>query len=214
VGKLRRNYSISCAPNDRAYRITVKRESTPGQPLGQASNWLHDQAGPGTVLHVAAPAGDFFLDTADTNPVVLVSAGVGLTPMVSMLEAIVADDANREVRWVHGTLNGRVHAMRDHVRRLVEVRAEQAIARTFYQAPLPTDRPGIDYDGTGLISAEWLVANSPADTATYYLCGPKPFLRSLVAGLSRQGIPLERIRYEFFGPADEILGSGNEQLAA
>jgi nitric oxide dioxygenase len=89
-GVLKRNYSISCAPNDRAYRITVKREGRADEPAGIVSNWLHDHARYGTVLRAAPPAGDFFLDQTSNAPVVLVSGGVGLTPMMSMLETITA----------------------------------------------------------------------------------------------------------------------------
>ena len=90
VGRLKRNYSISSAPDSRAYRISVKREARPVTPPGIVSNWLHDQASPDTVLKVAPPAGEFFLDEKEDGPVVLLSGGVGLTPMMSMLEAIVA----------------------------------------------------------------------------------------------------------------------------
>ena len=116
AGHLKRNYSISCAPEDRAYRITVKREASPGIPPGIASNWLHDHAGPGTMLQVAPPAGEFFLDERDDSPVVLLSGGVGLTPMVSMLEHIVRSGSGRPTWFIHGAENGRVHAMGEHVR--------------------------------------------------------------------------------------------------
>lgn len=212
VGALRRNYSISCAPNDRAYRITVKREAAPGVPAGQASNWLHDHALPGTVLRAAPPAGDFFLDTASDAPAVLVSGGVGLTPMVSMLETIAATTPARPTVWVHGALHGRVHAMRQHVRNLA-AQAPGVRLATFYADPLPGDRAGTDYDHRGLITAEWLVGHTPADAAVYYVCGPKPFLRSIVGGLVRQGVAPARVRYEFFGPADELLAD-SDRLAA
>src|SRR3954452_6345888 len=88
AGLLKRNYSISSGPNGRSYRISVKREARPGTPAGMASNWLHEQAGPGTRLRVAPPAGDFFLDEASDGPVVLLSGGVRLTPVMSMLEDI------------------------------------------------------------------------------------------------------------------------------
>ncbi len=202
-GVLKRNYSISCAPNDRAYRITVKREERPGTPAGLVSHWLHRQAGPGTVLKAAPPAGDFFLDRDSQAPVVLVSGGVGLTPMVSMLETLVAETPERETWFVHGALNGRVHAMRQHVRALV-AGSDNRHLHTVYAAPEAGDRPGEDYDAQGLITADWLVQAVPA-AATYYLCGPKPFLASLVNGLHRRGVPAERIRFEFFGPADELV---------
>lgn len=204
IGKLRRNYSISCAPNGRTYRITVKREAAPGLPPGQASNWLHDHARPGTVLKVAAPAGDFFLDRQSDRPVVLLSGGVGLTPMVSMLETIVAERPSHPTWWVHGALNGRVHAMRDHVRALAS-QAQQVTSRVFYADPLDGDRRGEGYDEAAVISPAWLARHTPVEEATYYVCGPKPFLRALVGGLARQGVPAERLRHEFFGPAEELL---------
>ena len=203
-GVLKRNYSISCAPNARAYRITVKREDAAAHPAGLVSNWLHGSARPGTVLKVAAPAGDFFLDRQSAEPVVLVSGGVGLTPMVSMLESIAAETPKRPTWFVHGALNGRVHAMRAHVQSLTANR-DALSTRTFYAEPEPQDRPGEHFDEAGMITAEWLVANTPSARATYYLCGPKPFLAALANGLARAGIPAERVRFEFFGPADELL---------
>ena len=203
-GVLKRNYSISCAPNDRAYRITVKREERPGEPAGIVSNWLHAEAKPGTALRLAPPAGDFFLDRSTKTPVVLVSGGVGLTPMLSMLETLVETGADRPVWYVHGSISGRFHAMREHVRGLA-ARAPNIEVRTFYAVPEDGDRQGIDYDADGLITADWLARETPLTEATYYLCGPKPFLASLVHGLARHGVPAERVRFEFFGPADELV---------
>jgi nitric oxide dioxygenase len=202
-GALKRTYSISCGPNDRAYRITVKREAALGVPAGIVSNWLHDYAGPGTVLKAAPPAGDFFLDQNDTGPVALVSGGVGLTPMLSMLEAIAMTTPQRPTWFVHGALNGRVHAMRNRIRQLAELSHEIRV-HTFYADPQASDRQGEDYDEAGLIKADWLARHTPLGQATYFLCGPKPFLRSLVTGLRAKGVPADRTRYEFFGPADEI----------
>lgn len=206
AGRLKRNYSISSAPEDRAYRISVKREARPGVPPGLASNWLHDHAGPGTVLQVAPPAGEFFLDEKDDGPVVLLSGGVGLTPLMSMLESIVRSGSGRPVWYVHGAENGRVHAMGAHARELA-TQAPNVTVRAFYNAPEPGDVPGRDYDERGLISADWLARHTPREEATYYLCGPRPFLRAMVGGLARTGVPLARIRYEFFGPADELLAA-------
>lgn len=203
-GVLKRNYSISCAPNDRAYRITVKREERPGEPAGIVSNWLHAEAKPDTALRLAPPAGDFFLDRSTKTPVVLVSGGVGLTPMLSMLETLVETGADRPVWYVHGSISGRFHAMREHVRGLA-ARAPNIEVRTFYAVPEDGDRQGIDYDADGLITADWLARETPLTEATYYLCGPKPFLASLVHGLARHGVPAERVRFEFFGPADELV---------
>lgn len=205
---LKRNYSISSGPEDRAYRITVKREARPGVPPGIVSNWLHDHAGPGTVLKVAPPAGEFFLNEKEDNPVVLLSGGVGLTPMVSMLEHIVRSGSGRPVWYVHGAENGRVHAMGAHVRELAaQARNGNVKVYTFYNTPDPGDQPGRDYDEPGLITGSWLARHTPIDEAVYYLCGPRPFLRGMVGGLARTGVPLGHIRYEFFGPADELLAA-------
>jgi nitric oxide dioxygenase len=147
---LKRNYSISSGPGDRSYRISVKREARPGVPPGIVFNWLHDQAGPGTVLKVAPPAGEFSLNEKEDNPVVLVSSGVGLTLMVSMLEHVVHSGSGRPLWYVHGAENGRVHAMGMHERELA-AHARNVTVRTFYNVPDPGDQAGRDYDERGLI---------------------------------------------------------------
>jgi len=206
AGLLKRNYSISSGPDRRSYRISVKREARPGTPPGFASNWLHDQAGRGTRLRVAPPAGDFFLDEASDGPVVLLRGGVGFTPMMCMLESIVQSGSGRPVWYVHGARDGRVHAMRNHARDLA-AKGRNVTVRTYYEAPEAADVAGRDFDEAGFISAEWLARNTPVSEAAYYLCGPRPFLRAYVSGLARKGVPLHRVRYEFFGPADELLAA-------
>jgi len=206
TGLVKRNYSISSGPGERSYRISVKREGAPGVPPGLASNWLHDHAGPGTRLRVAPPAGEFFLDEESNRPVVLLSGGVGLTPMMSMLEAIAQSGSGRATWYVHGAKNGRVHAMGKRARDLA-VQARNITVRTYYEMPEATDVAGRDYDEAGFISTDWLARNTPVSEATYYLCGPRPFLRAFVSGVARTGVPLHRIRYEFFGPADELLAA-------
>lgn len=198
---IKRNYSISSASNGETYRISVKRE-----PNGLASGWLHDEAKPGTVLKVAAPAGEFYLSEHVERPVVLLSGGVGLTPMVAMLESLVASGAQVPVQYIHGTHDRETHAMRNHVRALG---AKGAAVRVtdFHQTPLAGELEGQDYDAAGIITDEWLVANTPVAEADYYICGPRPFLRHAVSTLSLAGVPASRIHYEFFGPADELLAA-------
>lgn len=195
---LRRNYSISTAPNGRSYRISVKRE-----PGGAASTWLHDHAAVGGVLKVSPPAGDFFLPERPERPVVLLSGGVGLTPMVSMVEAIAEAHPELETHYIHGTASSATHAMDRHVRALAASRANISVA-TFYADPLAEDRPGVSHDANGLITIDWLRANTPIRDADIFLCGPKPFLRAFVGGLAKAGVPGDRIHYEFFGPAEEL----------
>lgn len=196
---LKRNYSISSAPNGQTYRISVKREVG-----GAASNWLHDSAQAGQLLQVAPPSGDFFLSDRPERPVVLLSGGVGLTPMISMLETIAAEHSGLETHYIHGTLDGTTHAMGNHVRRLAASRAG-IVATIFYQAPKSADIVGRDHDLSGVITADWLGQNTPVGTADYFLCGPRPFLKAMVAGLQASGVGRDRIHFEFFGPADELI---------
>jgi nitric oxide dioxygenase len=198
---IRRNYSISSAPNGRSYRISVKRE-----PNGLASSWLHDRVVVGDVVEVSPPAGDFFLPAKPERPVVLLSGGVGLTPMVSMLETIANDHPGLEAHFVHGALSSATHALGNHVRALAANHPGLSIA-TFYSEPLASDRAGATHDVTGLISIDWLARHTPINDADSFLCGPRPFLKTFVTGLSRAGVPQARLHYEFFGPADELLSA-------
>jgi nitric oxide dioxygenase len=196
--QLKRNYSISCRPNSDSYRISVKREAN-----GQGgSRFLHDDVKVGDILEATPPAGDFFLPKAPPRPVVLLSGGVGLTPMVSMVETIADQLPALETHYVHGTMNSRTHAMDAHVRSLAEAHGKIRVA-TFYSEPHPDDAVGQTHDADGFISMEWLQDNTPLHEADVYLCGPKPFLRAFTRDLARAGVSSDRIHYEFFGPTDE-----------
>jgi len=197
---VKRNYSISQAANGETYRISVKRETH-----GVASGHLHDAIQVGDVLVATPPAGDFHLKPAE-RPVVLLSGGVGLTPMVAMLEAIAADHPDLEAYFVHGALNGDVHALGEQVKALAAAHGGTRVS-TFFSEPAAGDVLGDSHDVEGFVSIDWLKAETPFDTADFYLCGPKPFLRSLVQGLILAGVPVDRIHYEFFGPADELLAA-------
>lgn len=197
---LKRNYSISCAPNDKHYRISVKREAN-----GQGgSRYLHDEIVVGATLKVAPPAGDFILPNDQRRPVVLLSGGVGLTPMVSMIEALAARRADIDICYIHGALNGRTHAMDGHVRAIAQQQGRAAVT-TFYSHPTDSDKLGQSHDAEGLITVDWLASNTPLHDADIFICGPRPFLHAMVGDLTRAGVAPARIHYEFFGPADEVL---------
>lgn len=198
---VKRNYSISSAPNGETYRISVKRE-----PNGLASGWMHGEVKPGTVLKVGAPAGDFYVDGQPERPLVLLSGGVGLTPMVSMFETATANRWNVPLHFIHGTQDGSTHALGNHVRALAG-NHDNAQVSIFYDKPRVEDVAGRHYDEAGLISQAWLGVNTPVESAEYYLCGPKPFMRAMVSALGGLGVEQNRIHYEFFGPADEVLAA-------
>lgn len=198
---VKRNYSISAAPNGATYRISVKRE-----PQGLATGWLHDEVIAGSILKVAAPAGEFYLADHPQRPVVLLSGGVGLTPMIAMLEALVESGTDVPVHYIHGTHDRETHAMRDHVRDLA-ARGRTVRVTNFHQTPLADEVEGRHYDRAGLITEDWLIETTAVGEADYYICGPRPFLRAAVSALSLAGVASDHIHYEFFGPADELLAA-------
>ncbi|PBB64635.1 oxidoreductase [Mesorhizobium sp. WSM4312] len=197
-----RNYSVSCSPAAKGrYRISVKREAAPapGLPDGASSCFLHDRIDVGDVLQAEGPRGDFVLDKASSRPVVLLSGGVGLTPMVSMLHALAAMPDRRAV-FIHACENGDVHALRDEVAGLVATRPGLR-AHYCYRFPSERDRARGHFHSEGMISKDVLQRLLPIDDYDFYLCGPPPFMRAVYVMLRGLGVPKPRIAYEFFGPA-------------
>jgi nitric oxide dioxygenase len=194
---VRRNYSLSGPPGEPWYRISVKRE-----PGGVVSNWLHDRAPVGAELRLLPPAGAFVLDSAATRPLVLLTAGVGVTPAMSMLESVAP--SGRPVRFVHAARCRAVHAFRGRVDALA-ARHPNVTATYFYEEPGPDDGP----HRPGRVDAGGLAEHLPADRdADLYLVGPKPFMRAAYLDALASGVPRERIHYEFFGPAEPLAGAG------
>ncbi|TVT49549.1 MAG: ferredoxin [Denitromonas halophila] len=192
-GVAERTYSLSGSPADpMQYRLSVKRETQ-----GLVSRFLHDTLREGEVIEARAPAGDFVIP-CDHCPLVLVSAGVGLTPMVSMLHATAGQ--GRTVWFVHGVRNGREHALRAEVDRLLAEGGGVRRGIFFYSHPDPNDLIGRDYDVRGRVSAAGLLALDAGVSARYLLCGPPPFLADIQRGLEAGGVAPERIHVETFGP--------------
>ena len=201
-GHVLRNYSLSGAPDDlRHYRISVKREPSagPGLPVGLISNYLHDSVMVGDVLAVDGPRGEFVLDEASDRPVVLLSGGVGLTPMVAMLHALARRSARRAL-FLHACENGDVHALRDEVNGLIGQRPDLS-AHYCYRAPSPDDRAANRFHSEGVISRNLLQGLLCLDDYDFYLCGPPPFMQAMYVTLRSLGVAKQRIAYEFFGPA-------------
>jgi ferredoxin-NADP reductase/MOSC domain-containing protein YiiM/ferredoxin len=194
---LLRNYSLSDLPSADHYRVSIKLEVN-----GAASTYLHNQVRVDHLLDVAAPRGNFTLQPGD-KPVVLLSAGVGATPVLAMLHSLAAEISPREVWWLFGARNGEDHAFAGESRNLVKAlpRGKSFIA---YSRPDPRDRPGVDFDASGRITAEVLEKLGVPRDSDFYLCGPAPFLRDLSNGLMAWGVSDDRVHTEIFGPGKSI----------
>lgn len=194
-----RQYSLCAPSNGRSYRIAVKRElpNDPATPGGLISNHLHDHLEPGDDLLVHLPAGDFVLQASD-RPVVLLSGGVGITPMLGMLHALAG--TARPTVFVHAALNRAAHAFQEEVSALEGTHANVRKV-VFYTHPTPADVRGEHYDESGLISAATLKAWLPAGEAEYYYCGPEGFTRAVEGILDSLNVPAALRFTETFGPS-------------
>ncbi|WP_025025901.1 NO-inducible flavohemoprotein [Caldalkalibacillus mannanilyticus] len=198
-----RQYSLSDSPGKSHYRISVKREQGKDLPDGKVSNYLHDQINEGDTLEISAPAGDFTLDMSSRLPVVLISGGVGITPMMSMLQTLVESQSEREVTFIHAAINGDYHAMRDDVENLA---VDHKNVKSFfcYEAPTEKDRVDGKFDKEGYIDLAWLKEILPSNEADFYFCGPLPFMKAIRQALLDWNVPQENIHFEFFGPAVDL----------
>ena len=174
----RREYSISGQDAD-CLRVTIKREDAPepSVPAGVMSNFFHTEVQAGSTVRAAGPMGKFTLDRLSNRPVVLLSGGVGITPMMAMAQDLVKA-GSRDVVFVHACENGRVHAMGEEVRRLAAGYSGMT-AHFLYRTPDAEDRAGIDYDTQGVIGQALLEKLLPEGECDYYLCGPGPFMQAM-----------------------------------
>lgn len=198
-----RQYSLSDAPGKDYYRISVKRETGNNYPDGKVSNYLHNQIKEGDTLELSAPAGEFTLNMDIAIPVVLISGGVGLTPMVSMLNTVTEKQPERDVTFIHAAINGEYHAMRDSVKTLKQEK-KNVKSYTCYETPTEKDRAEGNYDKEGYIDLPWLKEVLQSNEADFYFCGPLPFMKAIRSALLEWGVPQNRIHFEFFGPAVDL----------
>jgi ferredoxin-NADP reductase/MOSC domain-containing protein YiiM len=192
-----RNYSLSDLPAKDHYRVSVKQEVN-----GAASTYLHTQVRVGDSLDVAAPRGNFTLRPGDKR-IVLLSAGVGATPVLAMLHALANEGSPREVWWLFGARNREDHPFAEESRNLIKT-LPQGKSYIRYSRPSAQDRPGIDFDESGHIAADVLEKLGVPRDADFYLCGPSTFLRDLTAGLAASGISDDQIHAEIFGAGKAI----------
>lgn len=212
-----RTYTISTCYNPDFYRLSIRR----GEGAALVSRFMHANAKAGFRLHALMPRGKFVLDQRSNRPVVLVSGGVGITPMMAIVEHIVEEGRRtgkfRPIHFIHGAQNSRVRAFGKRVK---ELTAEHPALRVHvcFSGPLPDDEIGVTYDSKGRVEMGLLTALLPPGDYDFYLCGPSDFMNSLYSGLTRTGVRPERIHYESFGPGTvlkpELPGRPSEDRSA
>jgi ferredoxin-NADP reductase/MOSC domain-containing protein YiiM/ferredoxin len=192
-----RNYSLSGPPHAGYYRITVGHEHD-----GAASGYLHTRLAVGDQLDIAAPRGTFILDRTHA-PILLISAGIGATPVLAMLQALAEEHSDREIWWLHSARNRGNHSFAAEAKALL-ASLPSVRAHVYYSRPGPNDLEGRDFDGAGRLTGSLLAELEPPRDAEAYLCGPAPFMEEISAGLAAMGIDALRIHTEPFGPEPGI----------
>lgn len=194
---LLRSYSLSGAPSEDRYRISVKRE-----PHGAAGAYIDTRVQAGDILDVSAPRGSFTLWQGQ-RPVVLVSAGIGATPVLAMLHALAAEQTRREIWWIHGARNSSEHPFAAEVRELLKT-LPGSRSHIRYSAPKPTDRPTVDFDRVGRVGVDGFEEMGVPPDADFYICGPAAFMSGLVDGLAGWGVARDRLHTENFGSGQSM----------
>jgi ferredoxin-NADP reductase/MOSC domain-containing protein YiiM/ferredoxin len=192
-----RSYSLSSGSDAESYRISIKREAH-----GAASRYIADELLAGAPVQLGAPRGSFTL-RKDARPIILLSAGIGVTPVLAMLHALAAEPTTRDVWWLHGTRNGREHAFAAEARELLGGLSHHH-SHVCYSAPDPGDRLNVEFDTAGHLDARLLLSLSVPRDGDFYLCGPTAFMNDLQAGLTTLGIAPDRIHTELFGAGPSL----------
>ncbi len=187
-----RSYSLSGEPGDKSYRVSVKRESH-----GAAGAYIDDKLRVGDVLDVSAPRGSFTLRPGD-RPVVCLSGGIGLTPVLAMLHVLAVQASSREVWWLYGARNRSEHPFAQETRALLNA-LTHSHRHIRYSAPDPEDRLGVDFDARGHLEIRVLQDLGVTRDADFYICGPPSFMSDLTTGLAIWGIAADDIHTEIFG---------------
>ena len=186
-----RSYSLSGLPSTERYRISVKIE-----PNGVAGTWVLDRVRVGDMLDVSSPRGSFILQAGE-RPVVLLSAGIGATPVLAMLHALAGGRPSRQVLWLHAARDGEHHPFAAEVRRLM-LAFQHGRSYVCYSKPASSDQLGVDFDATGHLSGSALEEVGIPREADVYLCGPAAFMADMKAALAGCGVPPQRIHLEIF----------------
>lgn len=206
-----RCYSLSDRPDPSQYRITIKRalppSARPDLPPGVASSVFHDTVQVGDVLQVKAPAGQFYIDPNPQGPVVLIAGGIGITPMMSMINWSLIACPGRAIYLYYGVLNGAEQAFKRVLEQLAHANPNFHLT-VVYEKPAPEDEQGRDFQHKGYVSVDLIRRTLPHGRHQFYVCGPPAMMTSIISGLSKLGIPSSDIHQEAFGPASGRTPSG------
>jgi len=200
-----RCYSLSDSPNhpDR-YRVSIKKVPPPPNepmvPPGLVSNYFHNSLKVDDIIDVKAPSGHFHIDQTKQTPVVLLGSGVGITPVLSILNSIAESDSKRETWFFLGVKNRSEHMMKEHLEAVAK-QHENIEVKICYSRPEASDVEGQDYHYGERVSVDLLKRVLPSNNYDYYLCGPPPMIKSLRTDLEAWGVPKAKVHFEAFGPA-------------
>jgi len=203
-----RTYTVSSAPNEDYYRVSIKRE-----PKGTASRFMHDKLRVGDVIDAKYPSGNFYIDAEQKRPAVLIAGGVGVTPMISMAQHVLKEGVRtrhaRDVYIFHAAKDREQRAFYKEFKQIEEAMGGKVRYYSFLSQPKPNDRPGDDYNGLGRINADVFREVLPLDEYDFYVCGPSQFMQSIYDELSSLGVRDGRIFSEAFGPASIARKKGD-----
>jgi ferredoxin-NADP reductase/MOSC domain-containing protein YiiM len=192
-----RSYSLSGEPSAERYRVSIKREA-----FGAAGAYIDEKLQVGDVIDTSAARGNFTLRPGDA-PVVLLSAGIGATPVLAMLHALASEASSREVWWIHVARRGREHPFAKEVRSLLKA-LPRGHSHVRYSSPDPEDQPGVDFDARGRLNMQVLQELGVPRNSEFYICGPQSFMNDLTGGLAAWGVAQSRVRTEIFGAGPSI----------
>ncbi|MCY7776920.1 NO-inducible flavohemoprotein [Bacillus haynesii] len=191
---LTRQYSLSDAWNKDYYRISVKLEAEEGQPIGRVSSYLHENMEIGGSLEVSAPAGEFTLSEGTDHPVYFISAGSGITPVMSMVQTLAHKESSREITFVHAAKTERHHAFKAETEKLLGANSANRLLYVYSRGAEATE----EHTVKGRVNEELLKSVVKDPNGEFYVCGPLSFMKSVIEGLQNLGVSMENIRYESF----------------
>ncbi len=189
-----RQYSLSMKPGEDFYRISVKREDK-----GLISRYLHDNINVNDEVEITEPLGEFILKD-NNKPLVLISGGIGITPMMSMLYKAIEE--GRKVKFIQAVINSNVHTFKNELRDLAK-KYDNVDVEFFYSKPSDNDKLGEDYQFEGYLTKEWIEKNLSKDEE-FYFCGPLGFMKMIYDALKAMGVSEDYINYEMFGPSADL----------